>query len=246
MSVIDLTMPNITGSTPEQAISQIKSYLWKMSEELKYALNSINNDVSNAAGALTSSSSANQIASAKEQAKSNFVNIKDLIIKSSDIVDAYTEVITKSLEGKYVASSEFGIYKNETASQISANSEQINQAYSRIEQLSTDIGSTNSSLIIKGTIKSGLLETNEEGIAVYGVEVGQIVNVDGTETFNKYARFTADRLSFYDRNGNDVAYISDYKLYITTAQITNQLYLGQGDSGRYAVKLDNGIVFKWM
>ena len=93
---------------------------------------------------------------------------------------------------------------------------------------------------VTANIHSGLLYY-ENGLPVYGVEVGQKNVINGVETFNKFARFTANRLTFYDQNGNEVAYISDYKLYITHAEITGTLKLGG-----YLVETSNGVTFKWV
>ena len=59
-----------------------------------------------------------------------------------------------------------------------------------------------------------------------GIEIGQTTDVNGVQKFNKFARFTADRLSFYDANSIEVAYISDYKLVITQAHIKGTLEMG--------------------
>jgi hypothetical protein len=111
-----------------------------------------------------------------------------------------------------------------------------------LQTLKTQLETLNYSLVeVTANIKSGLLYTNDEGIPVYGLEVGQKNIVDGVEVFNKYARFTAGRLSFYDQNGAEVAYISDYKLYITHAEVTGTLKLGG-----YLVDTTNGLTFKWV
>lgn len=81
-------------------------------------------------------------------------------------------------------------------------------------------------LTVNAYIKSGLLYYNDDGLPVYGVEVGQTNNVNGEEVFRKFARFTANRLSFYDQNDMEVAYISDYKLYITSVEILYSLVGG--------------------
>ena len=94
-------------------------------------------------------------------------------------------------------------------------------------------------------LKSGLLYYTDAGIPVYGLEVGQTVKdeVAGTEVFNKYARFTSEKLSFYDSNGTEVAYISDKKLYIRIAQITVALQIG----GLIDLVMANGdVVKKWV
>lgn len=78
---------------------------------------------------------------------------------------------------------------------------------------------------IKAHIKMGVVDT-VNGSPVYGIEVGQTTAEDGVVVYDKFARFTADRLSFYDQNGIEVAYISDYKLHITHADITGSFQLG--------------------
>lgn len=81
-------------------------------------------------------------------------------------------------------------------------------------------------LTVDAYTRSGELYINEEGLPVYGFEVGQTNTVNGVETFRKFARFTADRLSFYDQNNDEVAYISDYKLFITSVEILYNLIGG--------------------
>lgn len=111
-----------------------------------------------------------------------------------------------------------------------------------IQGLKNSLDTLNYSLVeVTANIKSGLLYINDDGIPVYGLEVGQKNIVNGVEVFNKYARFTAGRLSFYDQNGAEVAYISDYKLYITHAEVTGTLKLGG-----YLVDTTNGLTFKWV
>lgn len=96
---------------------------------------------------------------------------------------------------------------------------------------------------VEAYLKSGLLYYTDGGIPVYGLEIGQTVEVDGTTVFNKYARFTSEKLSFYDQNGIEVAYISDKKLYIKMAHITVSLQLG----GIVQLVMANGdIVKKWV
>lgn len=98
---------------------------------------------------------------------------------------------------------------------------------SDLETLKNELAEIVYSIIeVNAHIKSGLLYYDENEIPIYGLEIGQINTIDGVEVFNKYARFTAGRLSFYDKNDIEVAYISDYKLYITNAEITGTLKLG--------------------
>ena len=72
---------------------------------------------------------------------------------------------------------------------------------------------------------------------MYGIEIGQQVG----DVFNKFSRFTSEKLSFYDANNNEVAYISDKKLYIGQAEITISLKVG----GFVDYVMGGDVVTKW-
>ena len=112
---------------------------------------------------------------------------------------------------------------------------------SELQALKKELESLNYTVVeVTANIKSGLLDYDENQIPVYGLEVGQKNVINGVEVFNKFARFTAGRLTFYDQNGAEVGYISDYKLYISHAEVTGTLKLGG-----YLVDTKNGLTFKW-
>lgn len=113
-----------------------------------------------------------------------------------------------------------------------------------IDGLKGDVVKLDYSLIeVTANVKTGLLYYDAGEIPVYGLEIGQRTWLDGEEVFNKFARFTADRLSFYDQNGTEIAYISDFKLYIRSAEIVNSQKLG---GYMDVVKADGGVVTKWV
>lgn len=221
----DIRLPNINSPTPEGQIAQIKSYLYQLTDQLKYASDSIEKQsVSAAINSVQQSASSGDTA---QEAQNTFNSIKSLIIKSADIVEAYYEEINKRLEGIYVAESDFGVYAEQTANDISANSTAIEQFYTNLQQIISDIEGVENTLIeVNAHIKSGLLYYGDDGSPVYGLEIGQRTEIDGVETFNKYARFTSDRLSFFDSNDNEVAYISDKKLYINNVEVTGSYKIG--------------------
>lgn len=96
---------------------------------------------------------------------------------------------------------------------------------------------------VNANIKSGLLYYDENEIPVYGLEIGQRNAINGVEVFNKFARFTSDRLSFYDQNDTEVAYVSDYKLYIRNVEITSSYKIGGYID---TVTADGGVITKWV
>lgn len=235
----ELRYPNITAPDEKGQLVQVKSYLHQLVEQLQWALNSL----SSSSGYVVQQAVKSQGAavSSKVDGEATFNAIKSLIIKSADIVDAYFEEINKRLEGEYVAKSDFGTYTEQTSQDIIASSTDIESLYTNLQTILTDIQGIESTLVeVNAHIKSGLLYTDDNGAPVYGLEIGQINEIDGEEVFNKFARFTSDKLAFYDQNESEVAYISDFKLYITNAEIKGNLKLGG-----YKLDTSNGLAFKW-
>ena len=420
---IDLRMPNIVGNDKEQLV-QIRSYLYQLIPQLQWALSNVNNlgesgnqvVLSAARGVVPTGSTGG------ESPQVTFNSIKDLIIKSADIVDAYYEEINRKLESVYLAQSDFGDYAQKTSQKIEETSTSTTQTFENIQVVITNMGNTigsiegdvvnlgqdlsyaqndintindnvsglegyvanvegevgnlNSTLQdtktelsgsidsakselsgdinsakeelsgnidtakselngridnanevvsdlatdldkankdieavngdlqgykntvsesiakaigdsetgteallegvraslqgsiddidvtfldslkdgiavkeqaavigVKAYIKTGLLRTTENGIDEYGIEIGEDVSVNGDTTYSKFARFTSEKLSFFDSNGFEVAYISDKKLYIPNAQITTSFQRG----GLIDLIMGNGdIVTKWI
>lgn len=201
-------------------LQQVRSYLYQIVDELNIALASVETQTQETKAMVTSATSGK---TTEETAQSSFNSIKSLIIKSADVVNAYYDVINKRLEGSYVAQSAFGTYSEETAQTIEANSTGIEQLFENIQKITGDI---NSLIKVDAHINTGILYYDDAGVPVYGLEIGQKTEIDGVEVFNKYARFTSDKLSFFDSNGIEVAYISDKKLYITHIEVTGSYKIG--------------------
>lgn len=223
---IELRLPNIKGNDKEQ-LAQIRSYLYQLTEQLQWALNNVSTSSSNYVAPQVQRTVPSGPSTVSLDAEAAFDALKPFIIKSADIVEAYYEEINSRLIGLYVAESDFGTFMEQTEQEISQSSTDIEQIFTNIQQILTDIESLNFTLAeVNAHIKSGILYYDDDGLPVYGLEIGQKNTIDGEEVFNKYARFTSNRLSFYDQNDTEVAYVSDYKLYITNAEITGILKLG--------------------
>lgn len=238
---VQIKTPNITAATDRERLQQIQSYLYQMAQQLQWAFDTIDT------GGSTGTAAGIPVTAKQEAAKtdpaSTFAGVKNLIIKSVDIVNAYYEEISKRLESVYVAQSDFGTYTQETALELKANSQSIQQLYTNSQELTETVDALyDSSIATSAYLKSGLLGEKPDGTPVYGLEIGQTNSVDGDTVFDKFARFTADRMSFFDSNDVEVAYISDYKLYITNAEITGSLWL----SGRFKIYYKGGLAFQWI
>ena len=237
---IDIPRPNINAPTEAGRLEQVRSYLYQMSEQLNWALNSVETKIE------TSVSNTSKRTSAEptpEEAQANFNSIKSLIIKSADIVDEYYNKTSARNEGLYVASGDFGDFVEKTEAAFEATSKEIATKFENIQQITSDLEYIREQLIeTNAYIKAGLLYYDDtSGATVYGIEVGQTNTIDGVEVFDKFARFTSDRLSFYDKNDVEVAYISDYKLVITNAEIKGVLTLGS-----YKIDTSDGLAFTWI
>ena len=229
---VDLRLPSITAPTPEE----IKSYLYQMTRQLSWAFESMDSEKTSVISASTGASSSGTGAEAE------FNEIKSLIIKSADIANAYYDQFKYRMDGRYVSQSTFGTYRQDVSAEISANATAITQLYTNLQTLSSQLEEVSDAAIAATAyLKSGLLAYDEDGTPIYGLEIGQRNTVQGQETFDRFARFTPNKLSFYDNNDVEVAYISDYKLHITSANITGTLVLGG-----YQADTSNGILFRWI
>lgn len=237
---IDIKLPNISATTDRGKLDQIRSYLYQLAEQLKWALNTLE---SNADERKQNNQPSKKVANeAEAQAQASFNYTKSLIISSADIINAYYDELNEKFDGQYVAQSDFGTYVEQTSQEVTRNSTVTENIFVSLQEIIGAVESLESSLIeVNAHVKSGLLYYDDKGVPIYGLEIGQKNTIDGEDVFNKYARFTSDRLSFYDQNDTEVAYISDYKLYITNVQISGTLTLGG-----YDIDTSNGLAFKWI
>jgi hypothetical protein len=237
---IDIKYPNISATTEAGKLEQIRGYLFQLADQLMWALNHLEGG----ATVLQEGSKAGANEVTEEKAQSTFNSIKSLIIKSADIVNAYSDEINKRLYGQYVARSDYGTFVELTEQSVSVNSTAIKSLFESMQQIITDIEGIDGYLIeVNAHTRAGRLYYDDEGIPIYGFEIGQINSIDGEEVFNKYARFTSDRLSFYDQNDTEVAYISDYKLYIANVEVGLSMKIG---GFKDIVQSNGDVVEKWI
>jgi hypothetical protein len=241
---INIRLPNITATSDSGKLQQMQSYMHQLVEQLNWALNT----VESAQGGNTSAVVYQQKEPATAQeAEDTFNSIKALIIKSADIVKAYETTIFSDFNGKYFAESDFGTYIAETNRQVKENSDGVLESYSRIETITNTDGTGRLDWVeeevrtTNGYIQRGILPDGS-----IGIEVGE-TNDNG---YHRYAQFTAERLTFYDVNGNPVAYIgagdadkSDANcLYVTGKAV----FLGEIQLGHYKTDSSDGLAFTWI
>lgn len=237
---INLRLPNITAQNDAGKLAQVQSYMYQLVEQLNWALNTIETVGTGNGTALPTVRVQQSEAISPEEAQATFNSIKALIIKSADIVMAYEKTILTDFDGKYFADSDFGTYLEETNRKIEENSKGVTETYSNIQTINTNLGNLEENVrTTNAYIKRGLLGYDNNGYAVYGIEVGE---TSENGTFSKYARFTADRLSFYDVYGAEVAYIGAGCLYI----VGKSVFLGEVQFGGYNADTADGLAFTWI
>lgn len=238
---IDIRFPNLTATTPEGKLNQMQSYMHQLVQQLNWALNTVESaQAGNASPAIVYQQSA---PATQQDAVATFNSIKGLIIKSADIVKAYEDTIRTNFKGEYFADSDFGTFVEKTNSYVEQNSRGVTEAYDRLQTIDTNIDGLNDYVeTTKGYIQRGILSDGS-----IGVEIGE-TSVDGK--YHRYAQFTSERLTFFDINGNPVAYIGagdiDKEdancLYVTGKAV----FLGEIQLGRYKTDSSDGLAFTWI
>ena len=226
----DIRLPNITGKTEAEQMVQVKSYLHQLVEQLNWALNTVNSAQEGNASAPVEYTQGKP--STAQEAEDTFNSIKALIIKSADIVKAYETTIFSDFNGKYFAESDFGTYIKETNRTVEENSKGVKDTFDITQQIKTDMEDYIEET--KGYIYRGELDDGK-----IGIEIGE---KDKDGVFHHYARFTSDKLSFYDRNDDEVAYIGAGCLYVRG----NTVFLGEIQLGGYKTDTVDGLAFTWI
>ena len=174
--------------------------------------------------------------------------IDGLIVKSQDLSGDYSELrqdltsFKTTVETTYVTDEGFE-EKYKSVSEQTAK--EINDRFTALDDYNR---------ATEAYIRRGLLEENDDGTLVYGIQIGQeTVNTDGKKIFNQYARFTSDKLSFYDQSDNEVAAIGDKMMFVTNVEITgssdnNSDEFGTFKHGKFVdtALADGTIVSKWV
>lgn len=281
--MILLQPPRLFGDERQQ-LTQLKDYLGALIPQLNLALEQATRQEYTLQTAQPQAIRAQK----EQQAAATFADVKSLIIKSADIVNAWYDAISLKLQGLYVAQSDFGTYREETALLLEASARQVEllfendqtmeTEFSNLQATANDLRATSGSLsadmetvkvqgqaaadglaglegtaadlvaesaalksaadrmdgqlaglvadnlLTKAYIRMGLLDT-EEGVDIYGLEIGQTVEANGAEVFAKCMRLSAGQLTFYNGDGS-VAAVASGDRFLCPVLEAQKLYLG--------------------
>ena len=226
--------PNLTATDNTQLLHQIKAYLTGLHQSLNRAV-----------GALESQAVVLPVTngvSSQSKPGPGFESLKSLILRSADVVESYADAASRLLSSQFVAKSSFGTYREEISKQVTETARLTSENITSIRTIFDTLDSIVSTKESQGFLRLGELEIDEEGFPVVGLEVGQTRLQDGVSVFSKFARFTPQRLSFYDEQGQEAAWLSDQVLCIQKAKV-----LGQMQVGLFVTTADpNGLVTRYI
>lgn len=219
---IDSAKTELSGSI-ESAKNELSGAVGEVAEELEGAKTDINGRIDDTNGSVAG------LGSGLNDVNSKISDVDEDLQESKASIHDSIQSVQENVTG-------VNALLEDAKAQLNGSIEDL-EAY--VEELQNVI------IGVTAYIKSGLLYYTDAEIPVYGLEVGQSVKdeVSGEVVFQKYARFTSEKLSFYDNNDNEVAYISDKKLFIRIAEITVSLQIG----GLIDLVMPNGdVVTKWV
>lgn len=252
----EIRYPKITEATTDGQLRQMKEYLYQLTNQLNFALKTTEEKASSYTVATKGSGSSvsKEKASGEKQKTPTeiFLDIKDLIIKSADIVTAYYDVIEEKLSGQYVAESDFGDYKKDVEATYLKTPEYSTAFNESVQRIVSDKLDGLHELRSSFYIKTGWLDDNN---TIGGIEIGKVavLDKDGNviEGDSGFARFTTERLAFYDGGGfedkNMVAWFAKNSSYFRNVTMYGDTTIEGGNVllDGYMLDTKNGLAFKW-
>lgn len=150
-----------------------------------------------------------------------------------------TEEILSQVENIYSAKTDLGELEEKLSSQISQTAEGITETFSEsLASFSEDLSSVGGEVKELVSSLDVYIRRGELEEGVFGIEIGR-------SDSNIKARFTNDRLSFY-QGLSEVAFISGSNLYITRAEILDYLKIGNSTEGYFTFDVsENGLEVMW-
>lgn len=234
--------PPILSGEEAQKLEQMYRYLQRMAEQVQDCLNGITVD-NFVPEQQKQISQIIQSGATQQQMTEQKDTLKSIIIKTANIIRSEQEEIRTQLTSRYQAlSDQFGDYERELTNNITATAEGIIQEYQfveRIQALDEDAaGLKEYQTRTSQYMKTGIVDTDDQGRPIIGVEVGTAMDTDSPQ---RCARFTSDRMSFF-QNNTEVAYMSNQKLFIGESEVLRSMKMG---GYVWRILSDNSMGLAW-
>ena len=238
-------------------MAQMRSYMYQMVEQLNWALSAMDGGAQAQEQQLPGQTTAPASDNKKEDdTNQRMANLRDLIIKSADVVRQEMDRLATELKGSYVAQSEFGDYLERISQRIEADPSQLSQYFKFASDIRADVDRVGVDFAsyktdVEGYIRQGIVGYDGT-VPIIGIAIGQDIRTSqtGVETeqgvydvidkSSNMSVWTTEKLSFYI-GGQETAYFSNGKL--TVAQIAADRITGAGE---WDVSFTSGVKFKWI
>ena len=251
---VKIESPPVLSGQSETQIKELSSYLFRLAEMLNVALNNL--DENNFSSATDTSSSKAGKSPQSIDVTTSYNELRGLISNTAQIVNVEIEKMKTELEQQYVAmSNDWGTFQENISSTIEATAESVVQSYnydSELQALNEQAaGFSAYKISTEGYIRQGFIDRDENNVPIVGIAIGQglkstAVTINGTEyqqidSTASCAFYTATKVSFRI-NGQEVAYVSNRKLYIGDVEITGSVVLGS----KWQISTNSGLTIKWI
>lgn len=238
-TTVSQTQSDISGinSALDQAQSDIRSIGSSVSQA-QSEIQTINTSVSKA------QSDIQTIDASVSQAQSDIQNMDASLSRAQDDISTIGVSVSQAQTDIQGINTSLG----QAQSDIHGISDSLGQAQSDIQAMDASLGKAQDLIAevreaviqVNAWIKTGKLAEDENSVPIYGVEIGQQTEKNGLVVFQKFARLLADRLSFFDQNGNEVSFIGDETMHITKAEISS---LAAGDASMQQLRMGEYLWF---
>ena len=231
MSTFSFQLPALSALSnlsQEMQLRKIRGYLYQLTEQLRYTLGNLDTENLTPAAAKKLDGTANKdavdasLALSFAKSERQYKEALSQIIAAADAVTAaysaemnvLSDRIQSDVEARYALKSDVEQSALSISSRVTQNAGDITAAFTRVLQLEDAVGS------FRQETFSTFIRFDAGG-----VELGR--------TDSEFrCRLTNERLSFL-QGANEVAFISNNRLYITDAVVTGTLSLGHTGVGFY-------------
>lgn len=248
---------SIRIETPPADTRQLYAYLYRLSQDLNVALNSLDAAVANQSAYRSVNAGGGESGDPTLGSLGSVYNrLRSLIINTAEVIRQEMDVLEVTLNSRYEAvSSQWGTFRESIQSTITATAaailQELNYEGSIAALQAQAAGFSQYMVRTQGYIKSGFIDYDEQGVPIIGIAVGQgltstTVTIDGVTyehidpTVN-CAFYTATGVHFRI-NGQEVAHMTNRRLYIGDVDITGAVVLGD----KWMISTGSGLKIKWI